>query len=63
MSKKATELINIPVIASGGVGKLKHFKEGVVEGGASALLAASVFHFAEFTIKDVKMYLDQNNKS
>ena len=61
--KKATELINIPVIASGGVGKLKHFKEGVLKGGASALLAASVFHFAEFSIKDVKMYLDQNNIS
>ena len=59
--KKATKLLNIPVIASGGAGKLKHFEEGVSKGGASALLAASVFHFAEFSIKDVKMYLNQNN--
>tara|TARA_Y100001970_G_scaffold293594_1_gene441446 strand:+ start:899 stop:1654 length:756 start_codon:yes stop_codon:yes gene_type:complete len=55
--KKATNLLNIPVIASGGVGKLKHFEDGVKIGGASALLAASVFHFAEFSIKDVKKFL------
>ena len=61
--EKATKLLNIPVIASGGVGRLEHFKEGVCKGGASALLAASVFHFADFSIKDVKMYLDQNNIS
>ena len=61
--KNATELLNIPVIASGGVGELRHFKEGVSKGGASALLAASVFHFAEFSIKDVKLYLNQNNIS
>ena len=61
--KKATELLNIPVIASGGVGELRHFEEGVSKGGASALLAASVFHFAQFTIKDVKMYLNKNNIS
>ena len=61
--KKATNLLNIPIIASGGVGKLKHFEEGVTKGGASALLAASVFHFAEFSIEDVKRYLDKNNIS
>ena len=54
--KKATDLLRIPVIASGGVGTLEHFKEGVILGGASALLAASVFHFAEFSIKDVKFF-------
>ena len=59
--KKATDLLRIPVIASGGVGTLEHFKEGVILGGASALLAASVFHFAEFSIKDVKIFLDKNN--
>ena len=58
--KKTTDLLSIPVIASGGVGKLEHFKQGVYEGGASALLAASVFHFAEFSIKDVKIFLKQN---
>jgi cyclase len=59
--KKATNMLNIPVIASGGVGKLDHFKDGVLEGGASALLAASVFHFAEYSIKEVKEYLNNNN--
>ena len=61
--KKATGLLNIPIIASGGVGKLDHFKEGVTKGGASALLAASVFHFAEFSIKEVKSFLSKNNVS
>tara|TARA_B110000438_G_scaffold274464_1_gene294674 strand:- start:3904 stop:4659 length:756 start_codon:yes stop_codon:yes gene_type:complete len=59
--KKASNLLSIPVIASGGVGKLDHFKDGVLEGGASALLAASVFHFAEYSIKEVKEYLNNNN--
>ena len=59
--KKATDLLRVPVIASGGVGTLEHFKEGVILGGASALLAASVFHFAEFSIKDVKIFLSQQN--
>ena len=57
--KKSTDLLRIPVIASGGVGRLEHFEEGVIKGGASALLAASVFHFAEFSIKDVKNFLDR----
>ncbi len=59
--KKTSDILQIPVIASGGVGELKHFKEGVVKGGASALLAASVFHFAEFSIKEVKVFLNENN--
>jgi cyclase len=61
--KKATDILKIPVIASGGVGKLEHFAEGVSIGGASALLAASVFHFAEFSIKDVKKFLNKKNIS
>jgi cyclase len=59
--KKTTDILKIPVIASGGVGRLDHFKEGILIGGASALLAASVFHFAEFSIKDVKNFLNQQN--
>jgi len=47
----------IPVTASGGVGKLEHFAEGILEGEASAVLAASVFHFGEFRIREVKEYL------
>ena len=59
--KKTTSLLNIPVIASGGVGKLVHFSDGVKIGGASALLAASVFHFAEFSIEEVKNFLKKEN--
>ena len=55
--KKTTEILKIPVIASGGVGKLEHFREGVLRGGASALLAASVFHFNTYSILEVKEYL------
>ena len=57
LTKKASNLLNIPVIASGGVGSKYHFYEGVSIGGASALLAASVFHFNEISIKDVKDFL------
>ena len=56
-----TEVLNIPLIASGGAGKLQHFKEGVIFGGANALLAASIFHFAEFSISEVKEYLKKEN--
>ena len=59
--KKATDILDIPLIASGGVGNLKHFKDGVTIGGANALLAASVFHFAEFSILEVKEYLRKEN--
>ena len=59
--KVATNILQIPVIASGGVGTKEHFYEGVFEGGASALLAASVFHFNEFSIKEVKQFLSEKN--
>ena len=58
---QASEILNIPIIASGGVGKIEHFYEGVIKGNANALLAASVFHFNEFSIMDVKKYLKQKN--
>ena len=57
LTKKVTSSINTPVIASGGVGDLKHFVSGFKQGGASGLLAASVFHYGQFTIKDVKRVL------
>ena len=60
-SKKVTNIVEIPVIASGGIGKKEHFYEGVVKGGANALLAASVFHFNEFSINEVKQYLLSKN--
>tara|TARA_B100000575_G_scaffold291825_1_gene298656 strand:+ start:2145 stop:2897 length:753 start_codon:yes stop_codon:yes gene_type:complete len=59
--KKVSEFLKIPVIASGGVGRLEHFYEGVTKGGADALLAASVFHFNEISIKEVKDYLFKRN--
>jgi cyclase len=52
-----SEAAGIPVIASGGVGTLDHFYEGFTAGKADACLAASVFHYGEFTIRDVKDYL------
>ena len=55
--KKVTSKVNIPVIASGGVGNLNHLYEGIEKGGASAVLAASIFHYGEFTIQEAKEYL------
>ncbi len=56
---KANMILKIPVIASGGVGSIEHFYDGVKIGKADALLAASVFHFNEFSIMDVKKYLKE----
>ena len=58
---KVSQFLKIPVIASGGVGTLDHFYEGVIKGKADALLAASVFHFNEISIKEVKNYLLKKN--
>jgi cyclase len=57
---KIEKSVNIPIIASGGVGSLQHLVEGIREGGASAVLAASIFHYGIFTIKEAKKYLDEN---
>lgn len=58
--KKITSGVNIPVIASGGGGKKEHFVSAVKEGGASALLAASVFHFGEINIMELKKFMHDN---
>jgi len=55
--KIITSSVEVPVIASGGVGTLEHLFEGLKVGGASAVLAASIFHYGEFTIQQVKEYL------
>ena len=55
--KTITKFLNIPVIASGGAGSLDHLYDGIVKGGVSAVLAASIFHYGEFKIKDAKEYL------
>ena len=61
--KKITNTINIPLIASGGVGTLDHLYDGIVNGGASAVLAASIFHYGEYKIRDAKEYLKSKNVS
>ena len=59
ITKKISESVNIPVIASGGVGELKHFVEAFKEGKADAALAASIFHYKEYTVKDIKNFLKE----
>ncbi|MFH0769361.1 MAG: imidazole glycerol phosphate synthase subunit HisF [Chloroflexota bacterium] len=59
MTRAVAEAVRIPVTASGGAGKLDHFYEAVVTGKASAVLAASIFHFGEISIAQVKSYLQQ----
>jgi len=56
-TRAISSAVKLPVVASGGAGKLEHFYDGVVKGGAQVLLAASVFHFRTFKIKEVKEYL------
>ncbi len=58
-TKAISEAVNVPVVASGGAGKLEHFYEAVIKGGAQILLAASVFHYRILQIKEVKEYLKQ----
>lgn len=59
LTRAVSEAICLPVIASGGVGNLQHLADGVIEGKADAVLAASIFHFAEYTIPEAKAYLAQ----
>ena len=60
LTRAVVDAVGIPVIASGGVGTLEHLREGLVEGRADAVLAASIFHFSEHPIADAKGYLDQH---
>ena len=57
LTRTVARAVDIPVIASGGVGNIEHFAEGIIEGEADAVLAASVFHFGELSIRQVKEYL------
>lgn len=59
LTKAISNAVNVPVIASGGVGKVEHFVEGIKEGHASALLAASVFHYGELSVEQVKNYMQK----
>jgi len=57
LTRAISDAVDVPVIASGGVGNLDHLVEGVTEGGASAVLAASIFHFGEYTIREAKEHM------
>ena len=61
LTRSVSDAVHIPVIASGGVGNLEHIKEGLTTGGASAALAASIFHFREYTINECKEFLLEND--
>ena len=61
LTRAVSQQVRIPVIASGGAGTMEHFYEALTDGGASAVLAASLFHFGEFTIAQVKNYLRSRN--
>src|SRR3989338_3590905 len=60
LNKKFSEELNIPIIASGGAGKLEHIREVLTRGKADAALAASIFHYKKYSINDVKKYLKRN---
>jgi len=57
LTRAVTDALEIPVIASGGVGNLQHLADGVKKGGADAVLAASIFHFGEYTVQQAKQYM------
>ena len=59
LTRAVTDALEIPVIASGGVGNLQHLADGVKKGGADAVLAASIFHFGEYTVQQAKQFMAQ----
>jgi cyclase len=60
LTRAVSDAVNVPVIASGGVGNLEHLSEGILKGGADAVLAASIFHFGEYTVSEAKMAMQKN---
>jgi cyclase len=60
LTRTISDCLSIPVIASGGAGKLEHFYDALTEGGAEAALAASLFHYKELEIREVKEYLKEH---
>jgi cyclase len=61
ITRRISEAVGVPVVASGGAGKLEHMASVLLEGKADAVLAASIFHFGEYTVADVKQYLAKQN--
>lgn len=60
LNKAISDAVPVPIIASGGVGNLQHLVDGVKEGAADAVLAASIFHYGEYTVKQAKQYMQQH---
>ncbi len=61
LTRAVSDAVNIPVIASGGVGNLQHLADGVQQGHADAVLAASIFHYGEYTVQQAKKYMQERN--
>src|SRR3989441_10991687 len=61
ITRRISQAVGVPVVASGGAGKLEHMAEGLLEGKADAVLAASLFHFGEYTVREGKQFLAQRN--
>jgi len=60
LTRAVSDAVDVPVIASGGVGNLDHLVEGVLQGHADAVLAASIFHYGEYTVRQAKEYMAQH---
>ena len=61
LTKRVSESVEIPIIASGGAGTLEHLSDAIKKGKADAVLAASIFHFGTYSIRETKEYLDKQN--
>jgi cyclase len=59
LTRAVSDAVGVPVIASGGVGSMEHLAQGVLAGGADAVLAASVFHFGDFTVRQAKEHMQE----
>ena len=57
LTRAVSDAVGVPVIASGGVGNLQHLVDGVQQGGADAVLAASIFHFGEYSVAEAKVFM------
>jgi cyclase len=60
LTRAVSDAVNVPVIASGGVGNLQHLVDGILQGHADAVLAASIFHYGEYTVRQAKEYMAQH---
>ena len=60
LTRAVSDAVDVPVIASGGVGNLHHLVEGIIEGHADAVLAASIFHYGEYSVRQAKAYMAQH---